>query len=141
MNVDVRNAGPGNSALPATNESIEPTPSGGTDTILPSHCITAATVPVGDYGSTTISNELAGESLIYPYCAEPSRPSIGRFSRPTSAREFASQANDVATKVLNGDIDLDTARTYSAIARTVAQAMSAEVARARFLKSLQNLTL
>ena len=35
--------------------------------------------------------------------------------------------------VLNGTMDLDTARTYSSVARTVAQAMSTEVSRARFI--------
>jgi hypothetical protein len=35
--------------------------------------------------------------------------------------------------VLNGQIDVDTVRTYSGLARTVAQAMSTEVSRARYL--------
>jgi hypothetical protein len=43
--------------------------------------------------------------------------------------EFAAQANAVATLLLNGEIDVDTARTYSSVARTVAQAMSTEVSR------------
>ena len=55
--------------------------------------------------------------------------------------EFAAQANAVATMVLNGDLDLETARTYSAVARTVAQAMSTEVSRSRFVQSEPSLTL
>ena len=55
--------------------------------------------------------------------------------------EFAAQANAVATMVLNGDLDVDTARTYSAVARTVAQAMSTEVSRARFIQSEPSLAL
>lgn len=51
------------------------------------------------------------------------------------------QANDVATKVLNGEIDADTARLYSSVARTVVQSMSIEVARARFLKTVPELSL
>jgi hypothetical protein len=55
--------------------------------------------------------------------------------------EFAAQANAVATMVLNGDIELEMARTYSAVARTVAQAMSTEVSRARFIQSEPSLAL
>jgi hypothetical protein len=43
--------------------------------------------------------------------------------------------------VLNGTMDLDTARTYSSVARTVAQAMSTEVSRARFVQSEPSLSL
>ena len=49
-----------------------------------------------------------------------------RFKLPKDVHEFSGQANSVATMVLNGEIDLDTARAYSAIARTVAQAVTAE---------------
>ena len=55
--------------------------------------------------------------------------------------DFAAQANRVATMVLNGEMDLDVARTYSSLARTVAQAMSTEVSRARFVQSEPTLTL
>lgn len=55
--------------------------------------------------------------------------------------EFAAQANAVATLLLNGEIDLETARTYSSVARTVAQAMSTEVSRARFIQSEPSLVL
>jgi hypothetical protein len=55
--------------------------------------------------------------------------------------EFAAQANAVATLLLNGEIDVDVARTYSAVARTVAQAMSTEVSRARFVQSEPSLVL
>lgn len=54
--------------------------------------------------------------------------------------EFASQANKVATMILNGEIDVDTGRLYSSIARTVAQALSTEVSRARYLQNEPNLT-
>jgi hypothetical protein len=55
--------------------------------------------------------------------------------------EFAAQASDVATRVLNGTMDLDTARVYGAVARTVAQAMTTEVQRARFLREAPDLQL
>lgn len=37
--------------------------------------------------------------------------------------------------LLNGEIDLDTARSYSGIARTVAQAAAQETMRARLLQT------
>ena len=73
--------------------------------------------------------------------APPSTSSTRRWRSPRSAMEFAAQANAVATMVLNGDIELETARTYSAVARTVAQAMSTEVSRARFVQSEPSLAL
>jgi len=69
----------------------------------------------------------------------PSSDSIKRFRQPKNVREFAGQANMVATRILNGEIDLEIARAYSAVARTVAQAMSTEVARSRFLRSSPDL--
>ena len=42
--------------------------------------------------------------------------------------------------VLNGEIELETARLYSSIARTVAQAASLEVSRARFLATVPDLS-
>jgi hypothetical protein len=55
--------------------------------------------------------------------------------------DFAAQANKVATMILNGEIDLETAAAYSRVARTVAQAMSTEVSRARFLQRAPMLLL
>jgi len=55
--------------------------------------------------------------------------------------EFTSQVNAVANKVLNGEIDLDTARTFSALARVVASGVNAEVSRSRFLKAAPELCL
>jgi len=43
--------------------------------------------------------------------------------------------------VLTGEVDLDTARTYAAVARTVAQAMNTEVNRARLEQGIPNLSL
>lgn len=66
---------------------------------------------------------------------EPSSGSKVRWRRPKNVREFAAQANSVATMMLNGDLDIDTARAYSSIARGIAQMMSINVTRARFLKT------
>lgn len=65
----------------------------------------------------------------------PSSASTGLWRQPRNLREFAAQTtNAVATAVLNGSVpDLDPVRVYAGLARTVAQAMSTEVQRARFL--------
>jgi hypothetical protein len=55
--------------------------------------------------------------------------------------EFAAQASRVATMVLNGDMEIDKARQYANIARTVAQALSTESARARSQKQTPELSL
>ena len=64
-----------------------------------------------------------------------------QWRRPKDAAGFAAQANRVATMILNGELDLDTARTYSGVARTMAQVLSAEVYRARFLQQAPDLSL
>lgn len=103
-----------------------------------------STTPPGEpsdvSGSTPGRSESDSESLNSPPSEPPSRPSTPRYKRPTNALEFAAQANRVATAVLNGEINVDTARTYSAIARTVAQALSTEVVRSRFLHTAPDLS-
>jgi hypothetical protein len=64
-----------------------------------------------------------------------------RWRTPRNAREFAAQANRVATMVLNGEIDPEAARLYSGVARTMVQALSSEVTRARFVKEEPDLAL
>lgn len=51
------------------------------------------------------------------------------------------QANEVATCVLNGEIEMEVARVYYGVARTMAQVLSAEVYRARYLRQEPNLSL
>ena len=60
---------------------------------------------------------------------------------PKNIRQFASQTNSVATMVLNGEIDMDVARAYATLARVVAQSVSIEVSRSRFLKEAPDLSL
>ena len=43
--------------------------------------------------------------------------------------------------LLNGEIELDVARAYSGIARTIAQAVTSEITKARFLRQEPDLTL
>lgn len=56
-------------------------------------------------------------------------------------KDFAAQANAVATRLLNGEIDVEIARAYSGIARTVAAAISNETSRARFARLAPDLAL
>ena len=63
------------------------------------------------------------------------------WGEPVDPMSFASQANAVATAILNGTIDLDTAKAYASVARTVAQAMNTEVNRARLEQTLPDLEL
>ena len=73
--------------------------------------------------------------------ATPPSSSNKHWLQPRSAREFASQANAVATMLLNGKIDLETARAYASLTRTVAQTLSTEVSKARFLEKPPDLSL
>jgi hypothetical protein len=79
------------------------------------------------------------ESLSHPN-SSPSDAQSKPWTTPHNVRQLASQANKVATMVLNGDMDPETARTYSALIRTVAQSMSTEVTRARSQKNVPDLT-
>lgn len=65
---------------------------------------------------------------------EQSNGSKKHWQRPNDVRGFASQANSVATMILNGEIDLEVARAYASVARVISQSISAETTRARFVK-------
>lgn len=96
---------------------------------------TESTSGHGDAAPTSMSQTNSSNS------EGPSSVSNESWRTPGSVREFAAQANRVATMVLNGEIDKETARTYSTLARVVAQAASIEVTRARFLKEAPDLSL
>lgn len=91
----------------------------------------------GNGGSTrTVSASRTTRRLKSSSSGSPSSDLNGHWSLPKTVRQFTSQANAVATKVLNGDLDLEVAKTYSALARTMAQTISAEVQRARASRSV-----
>lgn len=71
----------------------------------------------------------------------PSNDSKPHWRQPATVMEFASQVNAVCNRVLNGAIDLDKAKLYSAMARVVTQAANIEVARARMGKYTPDLDL
>jgi hypothetical protein len=91
-------------------------------------------------GSTRTANESRTTSRQKSTSlGSPASGSKPHWSLPKTVRQFTSQANAVATKLLNGKLDLEVAKTYSALARTVAQTITAEVQRARAARSVPNL--
>jgi hypothetical protein len=75
--------------------------------------------------------------------SSPSASSTGRYRRPINVKQMAGQVLDLATAVINGDVqgeDLDRARLYASLARTTAQLVNSEVTRARFLREQPDLT-
>lgn len=55
--------------------------------------------------------------------------------KPETIGDFIGLVNDVAVKVLNGEIEIDQARTFASLARVVSQSMSTRVQARRFLPS------
>jgi hypothetical protein len=49
--------------------------------------------------------------------------------------------NDVTTKFLNGELEIETVRAYAALARVVSQTLSVQVTHSRFVKQEPNLSL
>ena len=94
-----------------------------------------------DAGSGAGKSGLGSGSRTSNASGAPSGGSTRRWRKPTSVKEFAAQANAVATLLLNGELDVEIARAYSGIARTVAAAISNETSRARFAKTAPDLSL
>ena len=138
--VDQPVPGAANAPAAISADTAQPSPVAA-DTTTPSSGITTGTPTSISDGPVDGDSGPDGGSPTSKPSAPPSTLSTRRWRSPRSAMEFAAQANAVATMVLNGDIDLDKARTYSAVARTVAQAMSTEVSRARFVQSEPSLSL
>jgi len=136
-------SGEDDSVPPATSESTETIRNGEEVVVrrtVPRYDGTPMTT-VSAYGAGFghLAKEPDSESPTSPPSDERSRGSTRPFRQPRNVREFAAQANRVATSILNGEIDLDTARAYSAVARTVAQAVTAQTVHARFLKTKPDL--
>ena len=128
-------------AVSRTTATIPSTGNGDVPPTVPGSEITRVSIQSSDAsGSTEVSNVGAFESQPSKPSDEPSAPSTRHWGTPRTAMEFAGQANRVATMILNGEIDVDTGRLYSSVARTVAQALSTEVSRARYLQNEPNLT-
>lgn len=72
---------------------------------------------------------------------KPTKDSKGHWQTPKDLRQLASQANKVATMVLNNQIDLEIARTYASVTRTIAQAKNMERSRSLMTRSELDLGL
>lgn len=89
--------------------------------------------PTKEEGGSTSGKSLRAEED--PLNSENSTaPSSGlkkRWRTPKNVRELATQINQVATLVLNDQIDLERARAFGALTRNVAQLISTEFQRSR----------
>lgn len=92
---------------------------------------------------STLSEEslTSALSLTSKNSGEPTSGLSKRWLLPQTTRDFVAQSNAVMTGVLNGEIDIDRARVYGSVARVMAQVISVEVSRARFLREVPDLTL
>lgn len=76
-----------------------------------------------------------------PFSDEPLRGSNKRWRRQSSAKGLAAQMNAVGTMVLNGDLSIDVARVYAALARSTVQALSVQVTKSRFAREIPDIDL
>jgi hypothetical protein len=89
-------------------------------------------------GRTALAPDLPATSST---SGEPLKVSKKNYETPTNARELAVQANQIATMILNGEINLDIAAKYSSIIRATSQLLSLEVAKARMDREKIDLNL
>ena len=129
----------GHGVQPVTPDGTTGPPTGGPPASEPTGRISDDILRSAVFGNTIGKSESESESLTSSSSEQPTSVSKKRWRQPRNVREFAAMANAVATQVLNGEMDLDQARAFSSISRTVAQAMSIEVTRARFLKESPDL--
>lgn len=130
----------GNVRAATGGDTGRPTPDDGTTT-TPSSDTTHGTRTSTGSGREGGASEPADRSRNSNGSGSHLPTSKRRWRQPKDAGDLATQASHVATMVLNGDIDPDVARLYTASARVAAQAMSTKVSKARFLGSTPDLSL
>jgi len=126
-----------NSAQPATNASTEQIPTSQPSTGNAFADIQSATKKKSTSGNA-LANGDGAEAPLIPISNSfvmPQNISNKHWPTPRNVRELAGQANAVATLILNGKIDIEVARSYGALVRGIAQMMSIEVTRARFVRA------
>lgn len=89
----------------------------------------------GKYQEDYVHQENSKNSL------EPTNSSKKYWQTPKDAKELAKQALEVGALVLNDEIDLEKARTYSSVVRVTTQVITAEVNTARMKGIIPDLTL
>jgi hypothetical protein len=62
------------------------------------------------------------------------KDSKGLWSQPRTVGELTHQVNVVSTLLLNGKIDMETARVYGALVRSTAQLLGVELGAARIAR-------
>ena len=128
------------SAMPATRRRIAKLKQAGPQGVRPMPAGSAVPRDASG-GEDTEPVSISTSTQTSSTCEMPSSDSKEPWRKPRTVREFAAQANEVATKILNGEIDMEVARSYASLARVVAQSASVEVTRARFLKREPDLSL
>jgi hypothetical protein len=122
----------------ATTPSTEPSDGAST---TPESPPTARPTPRSETsGSAPGSSDLADALLNSTTSGTRSGRSTRRWSQPKNVRAYAGQIRTVATLVLNGEMDLETVRLYSALSRSAAQMMNTEFQRARLLQAEPDLS-
>lgn len=143
------NAGwaPDSSVEPAVEPGIAPDTSPGSDD-LESQVRDMYARPVGDLTLpprgrvTDVAPDFLGLGhLKSSTSGSPSGDSKRRYSKPSNAAQMAAQANEIATAILNGDINVDVASAYASTARVAVSAMNIEVQRARLARAVPDLSL
>lgn len=129
------------SVQPAPKESGEAIQRKGKKTVKPSNTLRKTIRTVGRAGSERIARG-SGTTARQNSTNSAPRTKLSKevFLSPNTVAEMASQVRTIATMVLNKTIDPETARTYSALARSVAQLVSVETQRARADKRPADLT-
>lgn len=139
------------SAMPATPNATDETPSWLRDTEQPSRSIrdeirTSAGNGFAPGDSVPAANSVLTEpptSTSTKTSKRSGKPSGGlnkHWRTPKDGRELAAQITLVATMVLNDEMFIEKARVYGSLVRADVQALSVEVSRARFARTIPDLT-
>jgi hypothetical protein len=134
-----RTGGVAASARPATSGNIVSIPSIAGRTTNGSGPTRRVTARSGIAGRSRIASTWESTSLNSVPSAEPPSDSKPPLPVPTDVRALASQANEIATRVLRGEFTSETelrqVSLYASLVRTITQAMGLGVSHARFVKT------
>lgn len=91
-------------------------------------------------GSTKLAS---GNSSLQKSTRSATRRGSSRrvWQKPTTALAVAEQAADVSTQLLNGKVELETAKGYASLIRGIAQLLTAEIQKARLDRRPASLSL
>lgn len=95
----------------------------------------------GNSGSARGKKGLGSTSPVSKISVEQSKGSKRLWQVPKDVQGFTAQANEVATSVLNGEVNIERARIYASISRVISQTFTAQVQIARLTRSIPSLSL